>query len=112
MAIIVSHSHVVHVAFVSSLVCQTFDPMILDRLSFPGTRCFQGGTRWKYKAYKWYAIRKSLGTAGLSNTTARAKFAPLPLLAVRFWRWFPCSKQSRQKGRTHLFPRMFKYASA
>jgi len=34
-------------------------------MSFPGTRCFQGGTPWKYRAHKWYAIRKSLGTAAL-----------------------------------------------
>jgi len=65
MAIIISHSHVVHAAFASSLVCQTFDRMILDRLSFPGTWCFQGGTRWKCRAHKWYAIRKSLGIAAL-----------------------------------------------
>jgi len=31
MAIIISHSHVVHAAFASSLVCQTFDRMILGR---------------------------------------------------------------------------------
>jgi len=67
MAITVSHNHVVHAAFASSLVCQTFDRMILGRLSFLGTRCFQGGTRWKHRAHKWYAIRKSLGTAGISE---------------------------------------------
>jgi len=61
MAIIISHSHVVHAAFASSLVCQTFERMILGRLSFPGTRCFQGGTRWKYRAHKWYTIRKKFG---------------------------------------------------
>jgi len=65
MAIIISHSHFVHAAFASSLVCQTFGRMILDRLSFPGTRCFHGGTRWKCRAHKWHAIRKSLGTAVL-----------------------------------------------
>jgi len=70
MAIIISHSHVVHVAFASSLVCQNFDRMILGRSSFPGTRCFQGGTRWKYRAHKWYAIRKSLGTAGIDESMA------------------------------------------
>ena len=41
--------------------------MILGRLSFPGTRCFQSGTRWKCRAHKWYAIRKSLGTAALET---------------------------------------------
>ena len=41
MAIIISHSNVVHAAFASSLACQTFDGMILGRLSFPGTRCFK-----------------------------------------------------------------------
>ena len=65
MAVTVSHSHFVHAAFVSSLVCQTFDRMILGRMSFPGAKCFHGGTRWKYRAHKWYAIRKSLGTAEL-----------------------------------------------
>jgi len=65
MAIIISHSHVVHAAFALSLVCQILDRMILDRLSFSETRCFQGGTRWKYRVHKWYAIRKSLGTADL-----------------------------------------------
>jgi len=65
MTIIISHSHVVHAAFGSSLVCPTFYRIILCRLSFPGTRCFQGGTWWKYQAHKWYAIRKSLGTTVL-----------------------------------------------
>jgi len=65
MAIIISHSHFIHAACVSSLVCQTFDRVILGRMSFPGTRCFQGGTPWKFRAQKWYAIRKSLGTAGI-----------------------------------------------
>ena len=32
MAIIISHGHFVHAAFVSSLVCQTFDRMILVRI--------------------------------------------------------------------------------
>jgi len=63
MAIIISHSHFVYAAFVSSLVCQTFDRMILGRMSFPGAKCFQGGTRWKGRANKWCAIRKSLWTA-------------------------------------------------
>jgi len=39
MAIIIFHSHFVHAAFVSSLVCQTFDRMILGRMSSPGTKC-------------------------------------------------------------------------
>jgi len=43
MAIIISHSHFVHAAFVSSPVCQTFDRLILGRMSFPGTR--------------WYAVK-------------------------------------------------------
>jgi len=67
MAIIISHSHVVDAAFASSLVCQTFDRMILGRLRFPGTRCFQGGTRWKYRVHKLFAIGKSLGTAALHD---------------------------------------------
>jgi len=50
MAIIISHRHVVHAAFTSSLVCQTFNPMMWGKLSFPGTKCFQGGTWWKYRA--------------------------------------------------------------
>jgi len=36
-------------------------------MSFPGAKCFQGGTRWKYRARKWYAIRKSLGITGLQH---------------------------------------------
>jgi len=36
-------------------------------MSFPGTRRFQGGTPWKFWAHKWYAIRKSLGTAGVER---------------------------------------------
>jgi len=63
MAIIVYHSPVLHAAFASRLVCQTFYLIILGRLSFPGTRYFQSGTRWKCRAHKWYAISKSLGTA-------------------------------------------------
>jgi len=35
MSIIISHSHFLHVAFVSVLVLQTFDRMIFGRLSFP-----------------------------------------------------------------------------
>ena len=34
MAVIISHSHLVHVEFVSVLVFQTFDRMIFDKLSF------------------------------------------------------------------------------
>jgi len=41
--------------------------MILGRVSFPGTKCFQGGTRWKYRAHKWYEIRESLGTAAIEQ---------------------------------------------
>jgi len=67
MAIIISHIHAADAVFVSGLVCQTSDRMILGRLSFSGTRCFQGGTWWKYRAHKWYAIRKSLGTADLCH---------------------------------------------
>jgi len=40
MAIIISHSHFVHVAFVSILVFQTFDRMMFDTLNFPGTRWY------------------------------------------------------------------------
>jgi len=58
MAFIIFHSHFVHAAFVSSLVYQTFDRIILGRMSFPGTRCFEGGTRWKNRTHKWCAIRK------------------------------------------------------
>jgi len=34
-------------------------------MSFPGAKCFQCGARWKYRAHKWYSIRKGLGTADL-----------------------------------------------
>jgi len=37
-AIIISHSHFVHVAFLSILVFQTFDGIKFGRLSFPRTR--------------------------------------------------------------------------
>jgi len=40
MSIIISHSHFLHVAFVSVLVLQTFDRMIFGRLSFPEERCY------------------------------------------------------------------------
>jgi len=65
MAFILSHSTFVHAAFVSSLVYQTFDRSILGRMRFPGTRCFQGGTRWKNRTHKRYAIRKILGSAAI-----------------------------------------------
>jgi len=38
MAIIISHSNFVHAAFASSLVCQTFDRMILGSMSFSGAK--------------------------------------------------------------------------
>jgi len=37
MTIKISHSHFVHVAFVSILVFQTFDRLIFGTLTFPGT---------------------------------------------------------------------------
>ena len=40
IAIKSSHSHFVHVAFVSILVFQTFDRMIFGTLTFPGTRWY------------------------------------------------------------------------
>ena len=40
MAIKSSHSHFVHVAYVSILVFQTFDRMIFGTLTFPGTRWY------------------------------------------------------------------------
>jgi len=40
MAIKISHSLFVHVAFVSILVFQTFDRMIFGTLTFPGTRWY------------------------------------------------------------------------
>jgi len=40
MAIKISHSHFVHIAFVSILVFQTFDEMIFGTLTFPGTRWY------------------------------------------------------------------------
>ena len=40
MAIEISHSHFVHVAFVSILVFKTFDRMIFGTLTFPGTRWY------------------------------------------------------------------------
>jgi len=40
MAIKISHSHFVHIAFVSILVFQTFDRIIFDTLAFLGTRWY------------------------------------------------------------------------
>jgi len=40
MAIILSHSNFLHVAFVSIMVFQTFDRMIFGTLTFPGTRWY------------------------------------------------------------------------
>jgi len=40
MAIIISHSHYPHVAFVSILAFQTFDQMIFGKFSFPGARWY------------------------------------------------------------------------
>jgi len=40
IAIKISHSHFVHVGFVSILVFQTFDRMIFGTLTFPGTRWY------------------------------------------------------------------------
>jgi len=40
MAIMISHSHLVHVSFVSILIFQTFDQMIFGRLSFPGMKWY------------------------------------------------------------------------
>ena len=61
MAIILSHSHFLHVAFVSIVVFQTFDRMIFGTLTFSGTRWYVLTIR----THKWYATRKSLGTTGL-----------------------------------------------
>jgi len=63
MAIVVSHSHFVHVAFVSNLVCQTCDRLIFERLVF----LEQGDTRWQYGTRKWYAIRKRLETTDVDG---------------------------------------------
>jgi len=40
MAIILSHSHFLNVAFVSIMVFQTFDRFIFGTLTFPGTRWY------------------------------------------------------------------------
>ena len=40
MAIILSHSHFLYVAFVSIVVFQTFDRIIFGTLTFPGTRWY------------------------------------------------------------------------
>jgi len=40
MAIKISHSHFVHVAYVSILLFQTFDRIIFGTLTFPGTRWY------------------------------------------------------------------------
>jgi len=59
MAIILSHIHFLHVAFVAILVFQTFDQIIFGTLTLPGTM--------------WYVLtllncyQKSLGTTALHN---------------------------------------------
>jgi len=63
MAIILSHSHFLNVAFVSIMVFQTFDRITFGTLAFPGT--------------SWYMLTscypqmvrdpKSLGTSGLQT---------------------------------------------
>jgi len=40
MAIVIPHSHVVHAAFASSLVCQTFDQMIFGEIEFSWNKVF------------------------------------------------------------------------
>ena len=40
MAVILSHSHFLHVAFVSIMVFQTFDRMMFGTLTFPGSRWY------------------------------------------------------------------------
>jgi len=40
MAIILSHNHFLHVAFVSILLFQTLDRIIFGTLTFPGTRWY------------------------------------------------------------------------
>jgi len=83
MAFIITHSHFGNAAFMSSLVYQTFDRIILGRMNFPGTRCFHGDTPWKNRTHKWYAIGKSLGTAELDQLakvtmqTATQRFSTL-----------------------------------
>jgi len=42
----------------TSVVCQ----ILIEWIGFPGTRCFHGGTPWKYRVHKWCVIRNSLGT--------------------------------------------------
>jgi len=66
MAIKISHSHFVHVAFVSILVFQTFDRMIFGTLTFPGTRWYVMTAR----DIQWYATRKSLRTTGVRGKLA------------------------------------------
>jgi len=82
MAIILSHSHFLHVAFVSILVFQIFDRIIFGTLTFRGIRWY---VRWQYGDHKWYAIRKRLGATGieaiLSNViNQKLKSFPLSLL--------------------------------
>jgi len=60
MAIIISHSHYLHVTFVSIQVFQTFNRMIFGRLSFPGARCYVVTV-----SHKWYVMGKRLGTTDI-----------------------------------------------
>jgi len=63
MAIIVSHRHFVHVAFVSILVFQTSDRMVFGIQYWVFVE--QSDTWWQYRTHKWYAIRKRMVTTTL-----------------------------------------------
>ena len=62
MAIKISHSHFVHVAFVSILVSRLLIEWYLAHWLF----LEQGGTWWQYGSHKWCVIRKRLRTTALN----------------------------------------------
>jgi len=93
MANIISHSHFVHVAFVSILIFQTLVEWYLAHWVF----LEQGGTWWQYGIHRWCAIRKSLGTNALEElkTVAVYKIVLLRRLAIQWSEWHSESNFSR-----------------
>jgi len=73
MAVILSRSHFLHVAFVSILVFQTFDRIIFGTLTFPGTRWYVMTVRdpQMVRAQKKFGnhwAKRSWGKAEISNS--------------------------------------------
>ena len=89
MAIIISHSHFVHVAFVSVLVFQTFDQMLFGRLSFP----WKGSMWWQYGTQN--GTRSEVWKPLVYNITAAACLPPWTLANVCIGDVLAASAQAR-----------------